>query len=98
MYYVYVIRSLKDQTFYIGYTNSLQRRIDEHNYRKGRFTKFHVPWELLYYEAFKELYLAKQREKMLKESGRSWQELRKRLGIHYREKQSLINPLQDSLF
>jgi len=57
-----------------------------------------VPWEILYYEAFQDEFLAKHREKMLKESGRAWQELRKRLGINHREKQTMKNPFQDSLF
>ncbi len=97
MYYVYILQSLKDKTFYIGYSNSIERRIKEHNRGKGRFTGKHMPWEILYYEAFQNEFLAKHREKMLKESGRAWQELRKRLGINHREKQSLIDPSQIKL-
>ncbi len=97
MYYVYVIRSLKDKTFYIGYSNSIERRLKEHNRGKGRFTGKHTPWELIYYEAFQNELLAKHREKMLKETSRAWQELRKRLGINYREKYSLSDPFQEKL-
>ncbi|MBI2096105.1 MAG: GIY-YIG nuclease family protein, partial [Candidatus Taylorbacteria bacterium] len=31
MFYVYVLRSLKNGRFYIGCTNNLERRIFEHN-------------------------------------------------------------------
>ncbi len=87
-----------DTTFYIGYTNSIDRRLKEHNYSKGRFTRKHIPWKLVYYEAFNDKFLAKRREKMLKETSRAWQELRKRLGVNYREKKSQTNPAQDILF
>ena len=29
-YYTYVLRSLKDYKFYIGVTNNLERRLEEH--------------------------------------------------------------------
>ena len=31
VYYTYVLQSLKDSTFYIGFTNHLQKRIRQHN-------------------------------------------------------------------
>ncbi len=31
MFYVYVLRSKKDDGFYIGFTSNLKRRIIEHN-------------------------------------------------------------------
>ena len=57
-----------------------------------------MPWEIIYYEAFRSELMAKHREKMLKETSRAWQELRKRLGINHREKRTLIDPSQDVLF
>ncbi|MCK4251298.1 GIY-YIG nuclease family protein, partial [candidate division WOR-3 bacterium] len=31
MYYVYVLKSQKDNNFYTGYTKNLQKRTEEHN-------------------------------------------------------------------
>ena len=31
MYYVYVLKSLKDNGLYIGKTNNIERRLEEHN-------------------------------------------------------------------
>jgi len=39
MYYVYIIKSLKDNNLYIGRTNNLERRITEHNRGAVRATK-----------------------------------------------------------
>jgi putative endonuclease len=43
MYYVYVLLSLKDNKFYIGYTNGLKRRLKEHNQGKNVSTKLRRP-------------------------------------------------------
>ncbi len=45
MYYVYVLRSLKDSKFYIGYTKNLEKRLNEHNNGKVIATKFRYPFE-----------------------------------------------------
>jgi len=39
MYYVYVLLSLKDKKFYIGFTNDLKRRLKEHNSGNNISTK-----------------------------------------------------------
>jgi len=51
MYFVYVLFSLKDKKFYIGFTNDLERRLREHNSGKNISTKSRLPLKLLYYEA-----------------------------------------------
>lgn len=53
MYYVYVLRSKKDKKLYIGYTPNLRNRIKKHNRREIMSTKGRVPFELIYYEAYK---------------------------------------------
>ena len=65
-FYAYMLLSLKDFSYYIGYTIDLRNRIEEH--RKGRSfaTKFRRPFELIYYEACVNQNDAKQREKYLK--------------------------------
>ncbi len=48
MYYVYLIRSLKTDKYYVGYTENLTKRIKEHNNGKSKATKFGIPYELIY--------------------------------------------------
>jgi putative endonuclease len=52
MYYVYILRSLKNNKLYKGFTNDLKRRFYEHNIGKSVYTKNNGPWKLIYYEAF----------------------------------------------
>ena len=47
MFYVYILRSLKDRNFYIGRTNDVQRRLREHNSGQNPSTKSRRPLELL---------------------------------------------------
>ena len=53
MYYVYVLRSLKDSKLYTGKTGDLKRRFKEHNSGKVIATKSRKPFELVFYEAFR---------------------------------------------
>jgi len=66
MYYVYVIKSLKDKKLYVGHTNDLVRRINEHNKGFVNVTKNRKPFSLIYYEASDVLQDAVNREKSLK--------------------------------
>lgn len=61
MDYVYVLLSLKDGKFYTGYTENLDRRIEEHTNGVTASTKFRQPFELIYYEA------SRNRSEFLKE-------------------------------
>ena len=53
MYYVYILKSKKDNKLYVGKTKDLRRRFSEHNSGKVISTKNRTPFELLFYEAFK---------------------------------------------
>ena len=66
MYYVYVLLSLKDKKFYIGYTNNLKRRLNEHNSGKNISTKSRLPLKLIYYESHLSKADAARREKYFK--------------------------------
>lgn len=74
MYYVYVLESQNDKSLYIGYSADLKRRIAEHlNGKGGRTTRLKKNWELIYYEAYKNEFDAKGRERFLKSgSGRKY--------------------------
>ena len=65
-YYVYVLRSTKDNNLYTGYTCNLRKRVDEHNKGYNFSTKHRRPFELIYYEASISEIDAKAREKYLK--------------------------------
>ncbi len=79
MYHVYILKSKKDNSLYVGYTNDVQRRLQEHNKGQVAYTKDHVPWDLVYYEAFASLEDAKQREKGLKYFGKAFGQLKRRI-------------------
>ena len=66
MYYVYILRSQKNNKLYKGLTNDLKRRIKEHDSGKSVFTKNNGPWKLIYYEAFVSKEDAQREESFLK--------------------------------
>lgn len=66
MYYVYVLKSSKNNDKYVGFTNDLKTRYKSHNSGKVRSTKAYKPWVLLYYEAYKSKADATKRERELK--------------------------------
>lgn len=68
MYYIYVLKSLKYNKSYVGYTNNLHRRLSEHNLGKSTFTNKYKPWKIIYTEEYILLEEAKSREKYLKSS------------------------------
>jgi putative endonuclease len=67
-YYVYILRSFKDAKFYIGYTTDLRKRLKEHHEGIVTSTKSRIPFELIFYEAYRNKYDAIRREKYLKTS------------------------------
>ena len=79
MFYVYILKSLKDNNLYIGSTNDLRRRIKEHNLGKAFATKTRRPFILLYYEAYRSENDARKREHNLKPRKRAFAQLRNRL-------------------
>jgi len=66
MYTVYILYSSKTDRYYIGYTNDLERRIGEHNRRKGKFTDRGIPWGIVYTEQYASKDEAAQRETFIK--------------------------------
>ena len=79
MVYVYVLKSLKDAELYIGSTNDLKRRLSEHQNGKSFSTQFRRPFELVYYEAYKNEKDAREREQILKLRGNSRRFLKERI-------------------
>ena len=79
MHYVYILKSINHDKYYIGITNDVERRIDEHNAGFSNFTSKFKPWTLVYHEAYTSEKLAITRERKLKNHGKGFQELKKRI-------------------
>jgi len=68
MYNVYVLLSLKDGCYYIGYTADLEKRYKQHKSGFVRSTKDRRPLKLICFEAYMVKEDAYKREKYLKSS------------------------------
>ncbi len=67
MFYVYVLKSLKNGKKYVGYTSKPPlNRLKEHNNGSNKYTKGNRPYELIYEEPFDCEMDAKRREKFFK--------------------------------
>lgn len=74
MNYTYIVEC-SDGTFYTGWTNDLDRRIDAHNSGKGaKYTKTRRPVTLVYYEMFETKEEAMRREYEIKQYSRRQKE------------------------
>ena len=79
MFYVYVLKSLKDGDFYIGSTSDLRKRYVEHNKGESKSTKSRAPFGLVYYEAYRSERDARLREQKLKYRGQARVHLMRRI-------------------
>ncbi len=52
MFFVYIIESESDGSYYIGQTNDLEDRLKRHNLLRNRSTKSKAPWILLYSQVY----------------------------------------------
>ena len=51
-YYVYILQSEKNGRYYIGSTDDLFRRLQDHNWSRTPSTKSGIPWKIVYSEEF----------------------------------------------
>ena len=68
MYYVYILQSERDQSRYIGVTEDLKRRLQEHNNGNARYSSTKRPFKIVWYSAFTIKTKAHEFEKYLKSS------------------------------
>ncbi len=68
MFYVYILKSKKDNSRYIGVTTDLKRRLQEHNSGSVRYSNQKRPYGLIWYCAFTNKQKAYSFEKYLKSS------------------------------
>ena len=66
MYYVYVIKSLKRNCFYIGFTKNIGDRLKYHNKGLNRSTKPYKPFGLIFIEIVESREKTRDLEKFLK--------------------------------
>jgi len=66
MYYVYAIKSLNKKYIYVGLTDNVNRRFNQHNNGLERTTRSYRPFKLIHIEKFETRPGARQKEKYLK--------------------------------
>ena len=65
-FYVYILQSLKDFSFYVGQCDDLDHRMSKHFDGMSKYTSSKRPWRLVYFEVFKTRTEALIREKEIK--------------------------------
>ena len=65
-FFVYILQSLHDKRYYIGYTTNIENRLNYHNAGKQRSTKSRIPFKIIYIEEFESKMKALQRERQIK--------------------------------
>ena len=66
-YFVYILQSEKDGSYYIGHTGNLEERLNRHNRGRSQYTKGKLPVKLIYQEVFNSKAGAMKREREMKE-------------------------------
>jgi putative endonuclease len=91
-YYVYILASRRHGTLYIGVTNSLQKRLEQHRNGEGSsFVKRYGVFRLVYVESYERAEEAIAREKQLKRWKRDWKiELIERDNLEWQDLSDLI--------
>jgi putative endonuclease len=52
LFYIYIIHSQRLQRYYVGSTEIVEKRLQEHNAGKSTSTRAGSPWELIHTESF----------------------------------------------
>ena len=67
MFYVYVLQSQKDGSYYTGYTTDLKKQFKKHNEGGQKYSSQKIPYTLVWYCAFVEKNKATAFERYLKQ-------------------------------
>ena len=68
-YYIYILQSQKDFSYYIGFSKDPENRLEKHNNSKTGYTSKKKPWSLVHIEEFatkteaikREIFIKKQK-------------------------------------
>jgi putative endonuclease len=74
MFYIYILKSSRDKSYYVGSCKNSEIRLNQHNKGVVKSTKKSTPWELVYFESYDNLKNTRKRERQIK----SW---KKRIAI-----------------
>lgn len=66
MFFIYILQSEIDNSFYIGYSKDVDRRLKQHNEGESNYTSRKMPWKIVYVEKAETKFIALKREKFLK--------------------------------
>jgi putative endonuclease len=66
MFYIYILKSINSNHYYIGHTSKLQERLSNHNSGLVKSTKKYLPWKIVYTETFRTKSEAYKRELQIK--------------------------------
>ncbi len=73
-FFVYILRSEIDGTFYKGFTTDYAHRLIQHNNGESEFTSHKMPWQLVYVQEFETKKEALIAEKKLKRCNKPYLE------------------------
>lgn len=79
MFYVYVLKSAKDNNLYLGSTSDLKKRFKERNIGRIYSTKSRRPLTMVYCEAYKDESESRAREHNLKLRANALNQLKRRI-------------------
>ncbi len=65
-FFTYILNSLKNNSYYIGQTNNIDRRLVDHNRGKDHSSKIGMPWKIVFLKEFENRKDAVRYEKYLK--------------------------------
>ena len=66
MFFVYILMREVDESFYIGQTKDLMKRLEYHNLGRSKYTNRKKPWKVVYFEKYDTRKEAIARERFLK--------------------------------
>jgi putative endonuclease len=67
MWYVYLLKSQKQRWYYVGSTDELERRLNEHNEGRVISTKHYRPLTIVFKKEFAQEKEAREYERMIKD-------------------------------
>lgn len=81
MFYVYMIKSINNDWYYVGSTKDIKARLGKHNSGGVTSTKMRRPYLLVYSESFSTIDGARRREKRIKSSRSVKEDIIKKLAL-----------------
>jgi putative endonuclease len=82
MYYLYILQSQKDNGFYIGISENVEKRLKDHNYGKTKSIAHRKPFILIYTKKLENRLEARKKEKELKSNYQKRKNLISSLGFN----------------